>query len=66
MFILGPFVLCGGLFGFLKLLPMYSWFLFNPKKFELFFLAPRDVSSNPWCETMEKGGRGQRQMARLF
>jgi hypothetical protein len=39
MFILGPFVLCGGLFGFLKLLPMYSWFLFNPKKFKLFFLA---------------------------
>jgi len=75
VFIIGPFVLCGGLFGFLKLLPMFKKKKkFNPKKVQFLFLAPRDVSSNPWCEIMEKmlkgkgagEERGQRQMASLF
>lgn len=58
----------------------FSWafanvfLFFNPKKFQLLFLGPRDVSSNPWCEIMEKtlkgkggggGERGQIQMASL-
>jgi len=60
VFILGPFVLCGGLFGFLKLLPMYSCFLFNPKNLNSFSLPVEMFNLNSWCETMEKMLKGKR------
>jgi len=65
VFIIGPFVLCGGLFGFLKLLPMFKKKKkLTQKKFNSFSLLQemwvQTLGVKLWKKCWREKGRGKK------